>query len=126
MEEKHPHILIVEDSEVILTVLKLMFELQGWKVSERKNLSTIIDDVKQIKPDLILMDMMLSGSNGCDACKVIKQENEIKNIPIIIMSAHPEAHQEANDAGANYFIAKPFEMDQLISKVQQALDEYPK
>ena len=126
MEEKKTHILIVEDSENILTVIKLMFELQGWNVSERTNLTTIIDDVKQIKPDLILMDMLLSGANGCDACKMIKQDNEIKKIPLIIMSAHPKAHQEANDAGANYFIAKPFEMDQIIGKVQQALDEHPK
>jgi len=126
MEEKIPHILIVEDSENILTVIKLMFELQGWKTSEKKNLNTILDDVKQIKPDLILMDMLLSGSNGCDACKLIKDENEIKNIPIIIMSAHPEAHREAKEAGANYFIAKPFEMDHLIKKIQNALNEQSK
>ncbi|MAM29613.1 MAG: two-component system response regulator [Flavobacteriaceae bacterium] len=122
MSDKKPHILVVEDSDNILEVITLMFDFQGWEVSTRTSLANIIADVKETKPDLILMDMLLSGANGCDACTTIKNDEEISNIPVMIMSAHPEAHREAKNAGANYFIAKPFEMDALISKVKQAIE----
>ncbi len=122
MIDKKPHILVVEDSENILEVLKLMFDFQGWETSTRSSLATILDDVKEVKPDLILMDMLLSGANGCDACAAIKKDKDISEIPVMIMSAHPEAHREALNAGADYFIEKPFEMDVIIKKVQQALE----
>jgi DNA-binding response OmpR family regulator len=121
MTEEKPHILVVEDSENILEVIKLMFDFQGWKVTTRDSLATIIKDVKEISPDLILMDMLLSGANGCDACAAMKKEEDLSGIPVIIMSAHPEAHKEAKNAGADYFIAKPFEMDALIEKIKEAL-----
>ena len=121
MSTKKPHILVVEDSENILEVISLMFDFQGWQVSTRESLKNIIEDVKEVKPDLILMDMLLSGANGCDACAEIKAHSEIPETPIMIMSAHPEAHREAKNAGANSFIAKPFEMDALIAKVKQTL-----
>ncbi len=123
MSNKKPHILVVEDSENILEVISLMFDFQGWDVSTRTSLTTILADVKEVKPDFILMDMLLSGANGCDACTAIKNENDIPDIPVMIMSAHPDAHREALEAGANYFIAKPFEMDALIHKVTEALKE---
>ena len=121
MTEEKPHILVVEDSENILEVIKLMFDFQGWQVTTRDSLVTIVKDVKEIKPDLILMDMLLSGANGCDACAAMKKEADISGIPVMIMSAHPEAHKEAKNAGADYFIAKPFEMDSLIEKIKEAL-----
>lgn len=123
MSNKKPHILVVEDSENILEVITLMFDFQGWEVSTRTSLTNILADVKETKPDLILMDMLLSGANGCDACAAIKGDKDIPEIPVMIMSAHPEAHKEARNAGANYFIAKPFEMDALIGKVKDALRE---
>ena len=123
MIHNKPHILVVEDSENILEVIELMFDFQGWHVSKRDSLTNILADVKEVKPNLILMDMLLSGANGCDACASIKEDSEIPNIPVIIMSAHPEAHKEAKNAGADYFIAKPFEMDALINKVKKALEQ---
>ena len=67
MSDKKPHILVVEDSDNILEVITLMFDFQGWEVSTRTSLANIIADVKETKTDLILMVMLLSGANGCDA-----------------------------------------------------------
>ncbi|MAZ72154.1 MAG: hypothetical protein CMC70_03310 [Flavobacteriaceae bacterium] len=120
MADKEKHILIVEDSENILKLLELMLGFEGWKVSSLTSLDTIIENVSQIKPQIILMDMLLSGANGCDACIAIKEDEQLKNIPVIIMSAHPEAHEEAKAAGANGFVAKPFEMNYLIEKIEKA------
>lgn len=121
MIETTPTILIVEDSENILDLLELMVELQGWKSARLKNLDDFINHVAHLKPDLILMDMLLSGANGCDACITLKASDLYNQIPVVMMSAHPEAHIDSKNAGANYFIGKPFEMEQMIGLLKKAL-----
>ncbi|ANH60258.1 response regulator [Dokdonia donghaensis] len=116
-----PKILIVEDSENILELLELMVEFQEWKSARLKNLDNFIDHVASIKPDVVLMDMLLSGANGCDACIALKAAEAYRDIPVIMMSAHPEAQRESIDAGADYFIGKPFEMEDMISLLKKAL-----
>ncbi len=119
--EKQAHILIVEDSENILSLLELMLDVNGWKISSRDNADNIIEHLESVKPDLILMDMLLSGSNGCDACQKIKLTPQTRHIPIIMMSAHPSGELSASGAGADYFIGKPFEMEELIDLITLGL-----
>ncbi|RMA66392.1 response regulator [Ulvibacter antarcticus] len=122
MEKQKAHILIVEDSENILSLLELMLDINGWKVSSRDNTVDIIEHLQLIKPNLILMDMLLSGSNGCDACRLIKMTPKTRHIPIVMMSAHPSGELESSGAGADYFISKPFEMDELIELINSGLN----
>jgi DNA-binding response OmpR family regulator len=72
-------------------------------------------------PDLILLDVLLSGKDGRDIVKYLKQHEETKRIPVIIFSAHPGAEQTALEAGADDFMAKPFEIDDLLARVGQYL-----
>ncbi|WP_194852431.1 response regulator [Nonlabens antarcticus] len=125
MKNKVPKILIVEDSENILEMLELMFEIQGWESAKLKNLNDFVDHVASIAPDIILMDMLLSGANGCDACRTLKSDDAYKEIPIIMMSAHPEARTETTNAGADFFLDKPFEINDLISKIETAIEMIP-
>jgi len=123
MSDTKRHILIIEDSINILQLLEMMLEFEDWKVSTLKSLDNILDNVNTIKPDIILSDMLLSGANGCDACAEIKNQEHLKQIPYIIMSAHPEAHIDAKNAGADYFIDKPFEMAQMVGMLNKAWEE---
>lgn len=124
MNKENPHILIVEDSENILDLLELMVEFQGWQSSSLKNLDNFMESVQKIKPDLILMDMLLSGSNGCEACRELKKSDAHRDIPVVMMSAHPEASVETKNAGADYFISKPFDMEQMVGLLETCLSEH--
>jgi CheY-like chemotaxis protein len=69
-------------------------------------------------PDLLLLDIWMSGQDGRDICKYLKKNPTTKNIPIILVSASRDIMQSAKNAGADDFIAKPFEMETLLDKVR--------
>jgi DNA-binding response OmpR family regulator len=68
------------------------------------------------------MDMLLSGMDGTDICKRIKSDREKNSMPVLMFSAHPTARETCLAAGADDFIPKPFEMNDLIAKVNSLLE----
>ena len=68
-------------------------------------------------PDLILLDVLLSGKDGREIVKRLKSQEETRHIPVIMFSAHPSAEKTARAAGADDFVAKPFEMDEILAKI---------
>ncbi|HMD00441.1 MAG TPA: response regulator, partial [Ferruginibacter sp.] len=68
-----------------------------------------------------IMDMFLSGFNGIDACNDIKHDTQLSSIPLIMMSAHADAKNKCLAAGADDFIAKPFELAELLNKIEKNL-----
>lgn len=71
------------------------------------------------KPDAILLDMWLSEEDGRDICRKLKNNENTKNIPVIIMSASRGLESTALESGANAFIAKPFEIDDIVNTIHQ-------
>jgi CheY-like chemotaxis protein len=69
-------------------------------------------------PDLILLDILISGSDGREICRKLKSNDTTKHIPIVMISAHPSAKRESQEAGADGFLAKPFEIDDLLETVK--------
>jgi CheY-like chemotaxis protein len=120
MRNEKYHILIVDDNEDILTMLKMMLEHNGYKISIQDNTNNIKALISSLMPDVILMDKLLSGSDGCDVCRKIKTLEKIKEIPVIMISAHAHAREECLSAGADFFLEKPFEMDNLLQTVAKA------
>ena len=120
MRNEQYHILIVDDNEDILTMLKMMLEHNGYKISILDNTNNITALIVSLKPDLILMDKLLSGSDGCEVCKHLKTEEQIKHIPVVMLSAHAHAREECLQAGADFFLEKPFDMDNLLHVVAKA------
>src|SRR5215475_8836380 len=110
MQKSRQTILVIDDDPDIGTMMKMMLEFKGYHalVSERADdaLHTIGSD----KVDLIIMDMLLSGVNGVDVCNDLKKNARTINIPIVMISAHPSAKDMCLNAGADDFIAKPFDM----------------
>ena len=109
-------ILIADDNPAILEAVSLILEDVGYEtytVSDDK----IIKQIVSIKPDLILLDIWLSGQDGREICKTLKNRNDTKNIPIIMISANKDTSIIAKEAGANDFLEKPFDMDDLLTKV---------
>jgi CheY-like chemotaxis protein len=115
------HVLIIDDNEDILGMLQAMLEHQGYKTSTLDKTNELIQKIKNLQPEIILMDKLLSGSDGCEFCKQIKADPDIAQIPVIMISAHPQAEIECLEAGADFFIEKPFEMDHLLQTLTKAV-----
>jgi CheY-like chemotaxis protein len=116
------HLLLIDDNEDILFMLKAMFQFKGYKVTVKADAEALENFILQVQPDIILMDMLLSGANGCELCKQIKLNPAIAHIPVVMMSAMPNAAITCKEAGAAHFIEKPFEMDSMLNLVAAAIN----
>lgn len=115
------HILVIDDNEDILFMIKAMLEMKQHKVTAKDSPDNVEPFIETIMPDLILMDMLLSGADGREVCKRIKLNKAISKIPVIMISALPDADTSCFDAGANYFLGKPFEMSDFFKTIDTAL-----
>ena len=113
-------IIVVDDSPAILDSVKLMLNMEGFEVSNYERGSDMFNSLLETstKPDVILMDMWLSGEDGRDICKMIKQHQEFKNIPVVIMSASRGLGDSAIESGAIDFIPKPFDLGEISEKIR--------
>ena len=114
-------ILVADDDQAIVDVLHILLEDQGYEV-----LSTIqasgIDALLLQKPDMIILDIWMSGVNGKDVCMRIKKDEATRHIPVIMFSANRDTEEIALQCGADGFITKPFEINELIKLVEEYID----
>jgi CheY-like chemotaxis protein len=111
-------IMIADDDPGIVDAIGIMLEYEGYEVTSTMNGATVLN-LNQEYPDLLLLDIWMSGTDGRDVCKALKERADTKNIPIIMISASKDIEQSAYDAGADDFLAKPFEMNDLIEKIER-------
>ncbi|MEI9935076.1 MAG: response regulator [Ferruginibacter sp.] len=123
---KKYHVLVIDDNEDILFMLKAMLTHKGYEISVKENTENIESAIESLSPDVILMDMLLSGSDGREICNQLKANPLLSHIPIIMTSAHPQANKECLNAGADFFLAKPFEMNDLFQTVATTLKKVGK
>ena len=124
MTEVKSHILIIEDNEDIMNMLTAMLQMKGYQVSAELNVFEIESSIKKLAPDVILMDMLLSGLDGREICKLLKAHHDgLAKIPVIMISAHPNAKKECLEAGADYFLEKPFDMEVFFKLIEKALQK---
>ena len=114
-------ILVADDDEGIVDAIMMILEVMGYDVEFTYDGGAVVDAVKN-KPNLILLDIWMSGHDGRDICKLLKADPEYQQIPILMISASRDIRQSALDAGANDFMEKPFEMDALLNKVKELLN----
>lgn len=119
MENKR--ILIADDDEGIVDAVTMILQVMGYEVDFTYDGGAVMDALKN-KPDLILLDIWMSGHDGRDICKQLKSDPNYKEIPILMISASRDIKQSALDAGANDFMEKPFEMDSLLNKVTHLIN----
>lgn len=114
-------ILVIDDDEGILDAFDMMLTSVGYEVKTTPDTEYLDNLTKDQLPNLILLDVLLSGKDGRDICRQLKTKKKTKKIPIIMVSAHPNTGKTIQEAGADDFIAKPFEMDNLLEKVAKYL-----
>ncbi len=114
-------ILVVDDDLDILVVMEILLSMKGFDVEVTSKWEDTYDKIHSFKPDLILLDVLISGNDGRTICKKLKSQDTTKNIPIIMFSAHPSAEATIAEYGANDFIAKPFNVNDLMNKIKKQL-----
>jgi|SRR5579859_2223535 len=121
MQRTQKKILVIDDELDILEFLQELLEQEDYTVvtiDKAEYLEKLHDEGL---PDLILLDVLLSGKDGREIVKHLKSQQETRHIPVIMFSAHPSAEGTARAAGADDFVAKPFELDELLEKVAHYL-----
>ena len=116
-------ILICDDDEDILSICTYILEENGWEVHTRNHCKNIVETVQEIMPDIILMDNWIPDMGGIKATQAIKGKTELNHIPIIYFSANNDVKALARLAGADNFLAKPFDIDELEKIVSSVLEK---
>jgi CheY-like chemotaxis protein len=113
-------ILAVDDDESILEVIQLVLEGEGYVVQASLN-GECFQNITADLPDLILLDVLLSGEDGREICKQLKGDTQTASVPVIMLTAHSDASKFADTSGADDFLEKPFDVEVLIEMVEKHL-----
>jgi DNA-binding response OmpR family regulator len=121
-------ILIAEDERDIRDLVTFTLRFAGHDVVATTNGEEAYHKALEVIPDLILMDVRMPRMTGYEACKLMKQEESIKHIPVVFLSAKGQESevQTGIEVGATEYILKPFSPDQLTERVKQLLNKYTK
>ena len=118
MEPGKKKILIADDDPAILDVLSLFLEDVGYEVETTDDGATI-QQAQSDYPDLMMLDIWMSGWNGRDICIALKRQEATKHIPIILVSANRDTEKIAQEAGADDFLKKPFDLDNVLEMIER-------
>jgi DNA-binding response OmpR family regulator len=113
-------ILIVDDDSGIRDIFSIIFEKAGYSIEVIED-GNIVFQNKFIVPDLFLIDRLISGVDGLDICRYLKNNPETNNIPVVMISASPDIGPAALNAGADDYIEKPFDLSYLLNVVEKNL-----
>lgn len=108
-------VMVVDDEPAILDVLRLILEDEGYEVLTATRQDEIRAD--QSRPELILLDIWLSGVSGEQICRQLKGDPATRDIPVILVSANRDTAAIAKHCGAEGFISKPFDLDEVLDLV---------
>ena len=112
-------ILVVDDLPDNVFLLQMLLEAEGYEVETAPDGSTALQKVKEIQPNLILLDVMMPDLSGFEVTRRIREDKAVSSIPIVLLTAHDEASlSEGIEAGANEFLRKPLEYDRLLERVK--------
>src|SRR4051812_29737090 len=109
-------IVITDDDPGVLEIFKIIFEKEGFETITLSSPKPLLQN-EYLDADIYLLDKQLSGSDGIEICKYLKQNEQTRNKPVLIISANPNARIASEEAGADDFIEKPFLKKELLAKV---------
>lgn len=117
--------LIIDDDEGVIEALQAALELWEFEcigVKEKEN-AKIVKAAKQAQPDVIFLDLLLSGTDGPSVARDLRKEKDLQEKPILLMSAHPRGKQISEQIKVNGFLPKPFSLDILQQLLRTVISE---
>jgi len=121
---KHKKILIVDDNENIREALTYLLEDEGHSVSVAKDGAEALRKVREVTPDILFLDIMMPEINGYDVCRTIKNDPDLKNIYVIMLTAKGQADEQerCKEIGADEYVVKPFSPMEIFAKISNIPD----
>jgi two-component system phosphate regulon response regulator PhoB len=118
-----PFILVVEDEDSLATLLQYNLQKEGYEVALAEDGEEAMLKVDERLPDLVVLDWMLPKVSGIEVCRRLRQRNETRNIPIIMLTARGEESDRVRglDTGADDYVTKPFAMTELAARIRAVL-----
>ncbi len=112
-------ILVVDDDARLLHVLAVFFELKGYEVRTAAGGLPALEAIGEQRPDVVILDALMPDLGGLEVCKRLRSDEKLKGLPIIIVTAAAELEKPAIAAGADAFVSKPFDLDELLGRVEE-------
>lgn len=110
-------VMVCDDDKSILEMMEMIMQEFGYEVFTESNSLNVLNDIEVEKPDLLLLDIWMPARSGDQVLKLIKAEPKLSNLPVIMYSASAEGVAIAKSCGADDYIAKPFDLDMLETKI---------
>jgi len=122
-DEMSKRILIADDEPNIRNLVHIALEDEGFELFEAKDGPEAIEKARAIKPDLMILDVMMPGMIGYEVCEVIKKDPEVSHTIVFFLSSrvNPNAERAGKLTGGDYFMTKPFKPKELRTKVTELL-----
>ena len=114
-------VLVIDDNLDILQPVQLILKSHGFEVLASPRGEDVVLHTENFSPQVILLDVFLSGHDGREICRELKANPRTKDIPVIMFSAHTRSDEIIGECNADDFIAKPFEVNELVQKVNYRL-----
>jgi two-component system alkaline phosphatase synthesis response regulator PhoP len=120
-------ILVVDDEPDIRKLTSLRLKLSGYDALTAADGQEALDLIRQHKPDLVLLDLLLPVIGGSEVCKQIKEDEELKHTPVILFTARSDTMtaEKAKQLGADDYMTKPFDPEEMLNKIKQTLESKP-
>ena len=118
-------IFIADDESGFVSTLKSRLEFEGFEIATAPDGKSALDRITDEMPDLILLDIMMPAMNGYQVCRELKENPDTNAIPILMLTAKSQESDKfwGNEAGADAYMTKPFDMDELIGEIRGLLRE---
>ena len=114
-------IVVADDDDVLRELLVLNLEAEGLTVHSASNGAEALQQIASHKPDLVVLDVMMPVHDGLGVLRAMRDEPSTAGIPVVLLTARAAEHEiaEGCDAGADYYLTKPFHMDQLLDFIEE-------
>lgn len=114
-------ILMLDDDKHVLEICTIILETNGYRIAVSETSHDIIEKVEEVRPDLILMDNWIPKIGGIQATRLVKSHPLYRDIPVIYLSANTDIANLAQRAGADSYLAKPFNLEDLENRIAEFL-----
>ncbi|HSX40919.1 MAG TPA: response regulator [Candidatus Saccharimonadales bacterium] len=114
-------ILVIDDDAAIADTLQTVLELESYIVKSLTDAGALAKTLKSFLPDLILLDVLLSGTDGHTVAANLRKNPKTKLIPLVLLSGHPDAREVSKKIKADGFIPKPFDLSDLSETIKKVL-----
>lgn len=117
------HVLLIEDEQNIIEAIRFLLSREGWRVDTHNNGTDAVDVVRELNPDLVVLDVMLPGRSGFDILEDLRAQDDTADLPVLMLTARGQSRDRemAEKAGVSRFMTKPFSNAEVLTAVRDLL-----